>query len=59
MKFTVVRFLVRFSFWQFLQTDKSSLKRSSNVMQASLFMHLSIIEFNFDPRIPQQASSHL
>ncbi|MEG4159565.1 hypothetical protein QUA06_23595 [Microcoleus sp. POL8_C6] len=49
---------MRFSFWQFLQTDKSSLKRSSNVMQASLFMHLSI-EFNVDPGIPQQASSHL
>ncbi|MEG3905841.1 hypothetical protein QT987_28150 [Microcoleus sp. SVA1B4] len=58
MKFTLVRFLVRFSFWQFLQTDKSSLKGSSNVMQASLFMHISI-EFNFDPGIPQQASSHL
>ncbi len=27
-------------------------------MQASSFMHLSI-EFNFDPGIPQQASSHL
>ncbi|MEG3896038.1 MULTISPECIES: hypothetical protein [unclassified Microcoleus] len=40
-----------------MQIDKSSLKRSSNVMQASSFMHLSI-EFNFDPGIPQYASSH-
>ncbi|WP_333365155.1 hypothetical protein [Microcoleus sp. N3A4] len=58
MKFTLVRFLVRFSLWQFLQTDKSSLKRSSNVMQASLFMHLST-EFNFDPGITQHVSTYL